>query len=70
MSRAQSSTGFFHSLGSSIEDENESPDGGDECESPGRDGDGGSGDSGSNRVRGGTAHKIEADQSEAPFPGG
>ncbi|XP_006770029.2 PREDICTED: tubby-related protein 2 isoform X2 [Myotis davidii] len=55
--------------GSSTEDDSESQDGGDECESPGRDGDGGSGDSSSNRGEDLEEKKEESESTVRNFPG-
>ncbi|EPQ15963.1 Tubby-related protein 2 [Myotis brandtii] len=55
--------------GSSTEDDNESQDGGDECESPGRDDDGGSGDSSSNRGEDLEEKKEESESTVRNFPG-
>ncbi|XP_036281569.1 tubby-related protein 2 isoform X2 [Pipistrellus kuhlii] len=54
---------------SSAEDENDSQDGGDEVESPGRDGDGGSGDSGSNRGEDLEEKKAEPESAVRTVPG-
>nr|KAF6268747.1 TUB like protein 2 [Myotis myotis] len=55
--------------GSSTEDDSESQDGGDECESPGRDDDGGSGDSSSNRGEDLDEKREESESTERNFPG-